>query len=77
TNGLTASQLANINWQDPYGTGSGLVLGSIIESDGRIRPSSVPELNTVLAFGLLGAAAVWKKRRDIIRIGSKFLSFSV
>ncbi|MDB6053801.1 MAG: hypothetical protein JWN25_1324, partial [Verrucomicrobiales bacterium] len=67
TNGLTASQLANINWQDPYGTGSGLVLGSIIESDGRIRPSSVPELNTVLAFGLLGIGMAWSKRKTIRR----------
>ena len=67
TNGLTAGQLANVRWENPYGTG-GLVLGAIIESDGRIRPAPVPELNTVIAFALMGVGGSWKNRRKLLHL---------
>jgi hypothetical protein len=53
TSGLTTNQLANVRWQDPFGSGSGLVMGAVIESDGRIRPAPVPELTSIVGFGIL------------------------
>jgi fibronectin-binding autotransporter adhesin len=61
--GLTQGQLDSINWQDPFGPGSGLVLGSIIDFDGRIRPRPVPEPATIFTVLLLSAGLLYRERK--------------
>ncbi len=65
SNGLTASQLASIEWINPYGNGVNFT-GAIIEGNGLIQPvQPVPEAKTVAALFLLSAFALWHERKRL------------
>jgi fibronectin-binding autotransporter adhesin len=68
--GLTASQLSEIVWYNPYGTNS-TIYGATIDFDGRIRPApqAVPEPRTVAAIILLAGIVGWRERRIAEYIG--------
>ncbi|MDB6036753.1 MAG: hypothetical protein JWM99_594, partial [Verrucomicrobiales bacterium] len=65
--GLSASQLSEIVWYNPYGTG-GTYTGATIDFDGRIRPAPlpVPEPKTVVALLLLAGVLAWRERNTIV-----------
>ena len=65
--GLSASQLSEIVWYNPYGTG-GTYTGATIDFDGRIRPAPlpVPEPKTVVAVILLASVMAWRERKAIV-----------
>jgi autotransporter-associated beta strand protein len=77
SSGLTASQLSEIVWYNPYGTNS-TIYGATIDFDGRIRPApqAVPEPKTVAAMILLAGVVCWRERRIAVHIGKKILQRS-
>jgi hypothetical protein len=62
--GLTAGQVSQIFFHDPYGASSGVYDAEIL-SNGRVRPRIVPEPATVATFGLLAAGLLWRERRRL------------
>lgn len=60
--GLTAGQVAQIRFLDPFGPGSGLIPAMILPS-GEVVP--IPEPGTVFAGLALAAAVGWRERKRI------------
>lgn len=59
---LTASQVAQIRFQDPFGAGSGLFAAQILPT-GEVVP--IPEPTTVFSAAALLAAVGWRERKRI------------
>jgi fibronectin-binding autotransporter adhesin len=80
SSGLTASQLSEIVWYNPYGTNS-TFYGATIDFDGRIRPApqAVPEPKTVMAFTLLAGVVCWRERKSlgqVLRTAGSLIRFA-